>query len=230
VNGMDGHLRDLLEAAVGEPPRQVTAAAVRRRVIRRRVVEAVAGAVAVVVIAAIALAGLRTLGHAHPPAPATRPHPTARIITSRHYHYAEALPAGWRLAGQATQQWNGTGSPGDHDSPSDLFLGPGGVEAWAYAAPTRENLAAYTRATMQAAATVHGCPAVPQTSQAITVDGAPARLLAFQCPARSGFLVELAVTVHDGTGFVFGSQNPAGTKATDRGAFRQWLAGIRLQR
>jgi hypothetical protein len=228
VNGMDGRLRDLLDAAVGEPPHEVTVEAVRRRAIRRRVVEAAAGAVVVVVIAAIALVGVRTLGHTHPPAPATRPHPIARIITSRHYHYAETLPAGWRLAGQATQQWNGTGSPGDHDPQSDLFLGPGGVEAWAYAAPTKENLAAYTGTTIQAAATVHQCPANPQSSQAITIGGAPARLLAFQCPARSGFLVELAVTVHDGTAFVFGSQNPAGTKASDRAAFRQWLAGIQL--
>ena len=228
MNGMDGRLRDLLDAAVGEPPHQVTAAAVRRRVIRRRVVEAVAGAVAVVVIAAIALVGVRTLGHTPSPASATRPHPTAHIITSRHYHYAETLPAGWRLVGQATRQWDGTGSPGDYDLQSDLFLGPGGVEAWAYAAPTKENLAAYTRTTMQAAATVHQCPANPQSSQAITIGGAPARLLAVQCPARSGFLVELAVTVHDGTAFVFGSQNPAGTKASDRAAFRQWLAGIQL--
>jgi hypothetical protein len=221
-------LRDLLQTAAGEPPHQVTAEAVRRRVIWRRAVECVAGAVAVVVIAAIALVGVRTIGHTPSPAPATRPHPTARIITSRHYHYAETLPAGWRLAGQATQQWNGTGSPGDHDPQSDLFLGPGGVEAWAYAAPTKENLAAYTRTTIQAAATVHQCPANPQSSQAITIGGAPARLLAFQCPARSGFLVELAVAVHDGTAFVFGSQNPPGTKASDRAAFRQWLAGIQL--
>jgi hypothetical protein len=228
VNGMDGRLRDLLEAAVGEPPRQVTAAAVRRRVTRRRVVEAVAGTMAVAVIAAIALAGLRTLGHTHPPAPATRPHPTARIITSRHYHYAEALPAGWRLAGQATQRWDGTGSPGDQDPQSDLFLGPRGVEAWAYAAPTRENLAAYTRTVIRASLAVHGCPAVTQSSQATTVGGAPARLLAFQCPAGSGFLVELVVTLHDSTGFVFGSQNRSGTKASDRAAFRLWLAGIQL--
>ena len=222
-------LRDLLETAVGEPPRQVTAEAVHRRVIRRRVVECVAGAVAVAVIAAIALVGVRTVGHTPSPAPATRPHPTARI-TSRHYHYAEALPAGWRVAGQATQRWDGTGSPGDHDPQSDLFLGPGGVEAWAYAAPTRENLAAYTRTVMQASLAVHGCPAVTQTSQAITIGGAPARLLAFQCPAGSGFLVELGVTVHGGTAFVFGSQHPPVTKSTDRAAFREFLAGIRLQR
>jgi hypothetical protein len=83
VNGMDGRLRDLLDAAVGEPPHQVTAAAVRRRVIRRRVVEAVAGAVAVavVVIAAIALVGVRTLGHTPSPAPVTRPHPLRRDAT-----------------------------------------------------------------------------------------------------------------------------------------------------
>jgi hypothetical protein len=206
----------------------VSAKAVHRRVIRRRLVEAVAGTMAVAIIAALALAGLRTLGHTHPPAPATRPHPTARIITSRHYHYAEELPAGWRLAGQATQRWNGTGSPGDHDPQSDLFLGPGGVEAWAYAAPTRENLAAYTTTVIWAANNGHACPQVQQTSQAITVGGAPARLLAFQCPEGSGFLVELVVTVHDGTGFVFGSQNPSGTKASDRAAFREWLAGIHL--
>ena len=223
-------LRDLLQTAVGEPPHQVTAEAVRRRVIRRRVVETVAGAVAVAVIAAIALVGVRTVGHTHLPAPATRPQPASRIITSRYYHYAEALSAGWRLAGQATQRWDGTGSPGDHDPQSDLFLGPGGVEAWAYAAPTRENLAAYTRTVMQASLAVHGCPAVTQTSQAITIGGAPARLLAFQCPAGSGFLVELAVTVHGGTAFVFGSQNPPVTKSTDRAAFREFLAGIRLQR
>ena len=228
MNGMDRRWRDLLEAAVGEPPHQVSAKAVHRRVIRRRLVEAVAGTMAVAVIAALALAGLRTLGHTHPPAPATRPHPTARIITSRHYHYAEALPAGWRLAGQATQQWDGTGSPGDHDPQSDLFLGPGGVEAWAYAAPTRQNLAAYTRTVIRASNAVHGCPAVTQPSQATTVGGAPARLLAFNCSVGNAFLVELVVTVHDGTGFVFGSQNPSGTKASDRAAFRQWLAGIHL--
>ena len=230
MNGMDRRLRDLLDAAVGEPPHQVSAAAVHRRVIRRRVVEAVAGAVAVVVIAAIALVGVRTLGHTPSPAPATRSHPTGRIITSRHYHYAETLPAGWRLSEQATQQWDGTGSPGDHDLQSDLFLGPGGVEAWAYAAPTRENLTAYTTTVIRASNAVHGCPAVTQTSQAITIDGAPARLLAFQCSVGNSFLVELAVTVHDGTGFVFGSQNPAGTKATDRAAFRAFLTGIRLRR
>ena len=33
---------------------------------------------------------------------------------------------------------------------------------------------------------------------------------------------------HDGTAFVFASQNSTGTQATDRAAFGKFLAGIRL--
>ena len=157
----------------------------------------------------------------------------ARIFTSRHYGYTEALPAGW-TGGQATQQWNGTGAPGDEDSVVDLFKGPGGVEAWAIAAPTEENLTAYARATIRAAAAAaHPCPAVPPTDQAITIGGEPAQLLSMQCPPGSGFLVETAVTIHDGTAFVFASQNPSGAAAdhrADRAAFRNFLASIRFQR
>jgi hypothetical protein len=124
------------------------------------------------------------------------------------------------------------GAPGDDDSVVDLFHGPGGVEAWAIAAPTTENLAAYTRTTTRAAAAAHPCPATPQTDQAITIGGAPAQLLGMQCPPGSGFLVELAVTTHDGTAFVFASQNPSGTgsQSADRAAFRKFLASIRFQR
>jgi hypothetical protein len=155
----------------------------------------------------------------------------ARLFTSRHYGYTEALPAGW-TGGQATQQWDGSGAPGDDDSVVDLFQGPGGVEAWAIAAPTTENLSAYTRTTTRASAAAHPCPATPQTDQAITIGGVPARLLGMQCPPGSGFLVELAVSIHDGTAFVFGSQNPSGTggQSADRAAFGEFLAGIRLKR
>ena len=133
---------------------------------------------------------------------------------------------------QATQQWDGTGAPGYEDNVVDLFQGPGGVQAWVLAAPTKENLTAYTRTTIQASNAGHQCPPATQTSQAITIGGAPARLLAFQCPPGSGFLVELAVTIHDGTAYVFASQNSSGTgsQSADRAAFRNFLAGIRFQR
>ena len=228
MNGMDGPLRGLLEAAAGEPPHRVTAEAVRRKVIRRRVVEFAAGAVAVAAIAVIIPLGIGALGRG--PGRSTNV-ATPQIFTSRHYGYTEALPARWRLITQATQRWNGRGAPG-YDSPVvDLFLGPGGVEAWADAAPTTKSLQSYMAATIRASRAAHPC-SPPQTDQAITIGGAPARLVSMQCPAGSGFLVEIAVTVHDGTAFLFASQHPPGTpvhKSADRAAFRNFLAGIRLQ-
>ena len=229
MNGMDGPLRGLLEAAAGEPPHRVTAEAVRRKVIRRRVVEFAAGAVAVAAIAVIIPLGIGALGRG--PGRSTNV-ATPQIFTSRHYGYTEALPARWRLITQATQRWNGRGAPG-YDSPVvDLFLGPGGVEAWADAAPTTKSLQSYMAATIRASRAAHPC-SPPQTDQAITIGGAPARLVSMQCPAGSGFLVEIAVTVHDGTAFLFASQHPPGTpvhKSADRAAFRNFLAGIRLRR
>jgi len=229
VNGMDGPLRGLLEAAAGEPPHRVTAEAVRRKVIRRRVVEFAAGAVAVAAIAVIIPLGIGALGRG--PGRSTNV-ATPQIFTSRDYGYTEALPARWRLITQATQRWNGRGAPG-YDSPVvDLFLGPGGVEAWADAAPTTKSLQSYMAATIRASRAAHPC-SPPQTDQAITIGGAPARLVSMQCPAGSGFLVEIAVTVHDGTAFLFASQHPPGTpvhKSADRAAFRNFLAGIRLRR
>jgi hypothetical protein len=227
---MDRQLRDLLQAAAGEPPHRISAEAVHRRVIRRRVAEFAAAAAAVAAIAVIVPVGIGALGHAHRPPGGG--YTTARIFTSRHYSYTEALPAAWRLARQATRQWDGKGAPG-YDSPvMDLFQGPGSLQAWADAAPTHKNLDSYTSATIRASRAAHPCPA-PQTNQAITIGGAPARLLTMQCPAGSGFLVEIAVTVHHGTAFVFASQHQPGTPVhnpADRAAFRSFLAGIRLQR
>ena len=75
-------------------------------------------------------------------------------------------------------------------------------------------------------------PGDPQTDQAITIGGEPARLLTMQCPPGSGFPVEVAVTIHDGTAFAFASQNRSGTgsQSADRAAFRTFLAGIRFKR
>jgi YVTN family beta-propeller protein len=73
VNGMDGmdrQLRELLEAAVGEPPRKISIETVRRRMVRRRAIEYVSGAAAVAVIAALVPASIGALGHG-PAAPQT---------------------------------------------------------------------------------------------------------------------------------------------------------------
>jgi hypothetical protein len=227
VTEMDRHLRELLNAAAGEPPHRVSAEAVHRRVVRRRVAEFAAGAAAVAVMAVIVPVGIGALGHAS--APSTGSHAAARMVTSRHYGYTEALPARWRLVSQATRPWNGRGGPG-YDTPVvDLFAGPRGVQAWALATPTRQNLAGYTTTVIRASRAAHPC-SPPQSTQAITIGGAPARLVGMTCPAGSGFPVEIAVTIHNGTGFVFASQPAPGTTgaAQPAAAFRTFLAGIRL--
>jgi hypothetical protein len=177
-----------------------------------------------------------TTGPSAPPAPspaATAGTPAAvRIFASRHYGYTEALPAGWHSNGQATQRWDGTTAPDDANTFVDLFIGPGSVEAWVAAAPTRASLAGFTTATMRAASAAHPCPATPPTNQAITIGGAPARLLGMQCPPGSGFFVELATVVHNGTGFLFTSLNRSASPnpSADRAAFRKFLASIRFPR
>jgi hypothetical protein len=53
---MESQLRDLLDAAVGDPPRRVTVERVRRRVARRRKLECVTSAAVVVVLLALGIA------------------------------------------------------------------------------------------------------------------------------------------------------------------------------
>jgi hypothetical protein len=55
-------LRDLLDAAAGDPPRRVTVAAVRRRLVRRRMREAAVSAAAVALIAGLCVAAAQLAG------------------------------------------------------------------------------------------------------------------------------------------------------------------------
>ncbi len=67
-------LRDLLDAAAGEPPHRVSVEAVRRRVVRRRVLEGIAGTAVAAVIAVAIPAVAGTLGRS-PAAPLTQTRP-----------------------------------------------------------------------------------------------------------------------------------------------------------
>ena len=70
MDALDRRLRELMDAAVGEPPRQISLTALRRRVIRRRRVEYVTGAAAVAAVAIAAVLiplGIGTPRHAAGP-------------------------------------------------------------------------------------------------------------------------------------------------------------------
>jgi hypothetical protein len=101
---MDAQLRDLLDAAVGEPPRRVTAEAVRRRVVRRRVTEAVTGAACLAVMAGlgVAVAG-QVLGPGTGGGSALQSHPPA------YYVQQTAGPAG-KIVVRATRTGAVTGT------------------------------------------------------------------------------------------------------------------------
>jgi hypothetical protein len=152
-------------------------------------------------------------------------------FTSQTYGYTVALPAGWS-GHQASYRWNGGGSPSHGDGDVDLFPGPGSGFAIAFAAPSRESLAAYVENLVRDQAAEHRCPPIPQTNQAVTIDQAPARLLGMHCPVPSDLLVLNAITVHDKTGYVFVFEDPSdGTAAAEhagRLAFRKVLASIRF--
>jgi len=81
MSGNYGQLRDLLDAAAGEPPHRVSVEAVRRRVARRRVMEGIAGAAAIAVIAAAVplVAGTLGRGSAAPQTAPGVPCPTLTI-------------------------------------------------------------------------------------------------------------------------------------------------------
>ena len=70
MSGTNRQLRDLLEAAAGEPPRTVTVQAVRRRVTRRRIIESVAAAIVAVLVAGLGVAvAVRASGSGQPSGP-----------------------------------------------------------------------------------------------------------------------------------------------------------------
>jgi hypothetical protein len=146
-------------------------------------------------------------------------------FTSRLYGYTVALPAGW--SAQPGQRWGGTGAPG----PVDVFRGQPHVAAWAFAVPRPASPAAYATAITRTAAQLP-CPVAPQTSQAVTIGGVPARLIGMRCPAHGGALMLAAVTTRGQSTLVITFEDSSGISSAeraDRAAFREFLAGIRLR-
>ena len=151
--------------------------------------------------------------------------PTVHVFRSRLYGYAVALPAGW--SAQPDQHWGGIGAPG----PVDAFRGQPYVAAWAFAVPHPARPVAYATAITRTAAQLP-CPAAPQISQAVTIGGLPARLIGMRCPAHGGALMLTAVTARGRSTVVIMFEDVSGivsAERPDRVAFRELLAGIRLQ-
>jgi hypothetical protein len=159
-------------------------------------------------------------------APTASPVPTTFASTT--YGYSLTVPAGWTSI-QASVAWNGSGAPFSGDAEADQFNGPGTASAWAFAAPTTKDLAGYAqeRIAATAAAASATCPAAPDLQDQIEIGGEPGTLLSWDC----GILINIAVMVHNGAGYLFGFRDPAvhaATDAADRATFLDLLKSVRF--
>jgi len=148
-------------------------------------------------------------------------------FTSETYGYSLTLPGDWTSV-QASALWDGKGSPGSDDAVADQFIGPA-ASSWAFAAPTAKDLAPYVKGTIEGTVEDHGdtCPATPDAQDPIEIGGQPGMLLAWNC----GILINQAVTVESGIGYLFGFRDPsvhAATDTADRKLFLELLRSVQF--
>jgi hypothetical protein len=162
---------------------------------------------------------------ASPSAPASAS-AASTAFTSTTYGYSLTLPAGWTSI-QATAAWDGKGMP-FHDVPqADQFVGPATASAWFYGAPTTKPLAGRVEEAIAAQAAEHSdtCPPVPEVNEPIQIGGEAGVLMGWNC----GILIDAAITVHNGTAYVFGFRDPAVHAAadpTDRALFLELVGSV----
>jgi hypothetical protein len=168
-----------------------------------------------------------TVGVVASPAPSRTVEPTAppSTFTSPLYKYSIALPAGWTPYA-AMLPWDGASSPANFSADVDQLNSSTGTQAWVMAAPTTKTLAKYIADQHAADALAHECPATPETDEATTIDGKPARLTVMHC----GILVVNAAVIDKGIGYMFYLQHPPEDTADpeDVSSFKTLLAGVKL--
>ena len=198
---------------------------------------AVAGLAALQLVAACGSTSPQGSSGSSSPRPAVVPAATTAAVpaattptsfTSTIYGYALAVPAGWSAVA-ATAPWK-DGADASHDVPqADQWISPGSASAWAMAAPFGRGLASYTKRLVADTQQYHSdtCPEQPASRDRITIGGHPGTLVAYDC----GILINLAVTVHHGVGYLFGFRDPgvhAASDPADRATFLSLLESVRL--
>jgi hypothetical protein len=165
------------------------------------------------------------------PSPTAVPSPVASpsgptVFTSSLYGYTITIPAGWASA-PAIRRWDGKNQPGP-DAETDKFGGPEQLSAFAFAGPFRGNLAAFVVDRIAATARDHAdtCPvAEPEINEHLEIGGQQWVLLGWDC----GALINTAVTVRAGVGYVFTFRDlavQAATDPVDRVIFRSMLDSL----
>jgi hypothetical protein len=147
------------------------------------------------------------------------------------YGYKLTLPPSW-VAISASQKFSGAGEPPAWEDPhadNFYYLGPATYGSLGFAWPTTDDLAAFTSRVVAASAQYHSdtCPAAagPTSTDPVTVGGEPGSMIKWNC----GILINIAVTVHNGTGYNFIFRDPAVEAASndaDAAVFQQLLDSV----
>ena len=170
-------------------------------------------------------AALATTGITLSPPPASTP----VTFKSPLYSYGITLPAGWSVA-PATARWDGASAPGNSANSVDKFVSPATVSVFGFAGPVKTDFDQFVKDTITWTVRDHAdtCPApAPEKTDRIRVGGEDGMLLSWDC----GILINQALLISDGTGFVFVMRDPgvrAATDATDRALLDDLLKSVTL--
>ena len=161
-------------------------------------------------------------------ASAATPAPSALAFTSLLYDYSITLPADWQV-GAAMLQWDGASAPGHDDGSVDKFAGLSTVSVAGYVAPVTVDLDGFAKDNIAWTVHDHGdtCPAAPETTESIQIGGESGVLQSWNC----GILINDALIVHNGKGYVFVMRDPgvaAATDASDRALFEDLLDSVQF--
>jgi hypothetical protein len=159
------------------------------------------------------------------------PAPTPASFTSPLYAYTVAVPAGWDV-GPAMLRWDGASAPSSDASEVDKFASPTNLSIFGFAAPEKSDIATFVKQNIAWTVRDHGdtCPAkTPEKTESVKIGSQDGRLLSWDC----GILINQALLVSHGTGYVFVMRDPdvhAATDATDRAILDGLLGSVTLPR
>jgi hypothetical protein len=147
-------------------------------------------------------------------APTTPTSSSDQLFVSTTYGYTITSPDWSGL--QASQSWDGTGSPGSADPTVDRLYAGDNQNVYAYGGPASASLDEFVSKSRSTAATLRGCAAKPEASSAITISDEPAVVDETHC---NGVFALSAYVVHAGRAYVFFTFDRPGHEATMRAWF-----------
>jgi hypothetical protein len=143
--------------------------------------------------------------------------PADDLFVSTTYRYTITSPA-WRGL-QASQAWDGTGSPGSADPTVDRLYADDNQNVYAYGGVTKASLDKFVSTSRSTGADLRGCRVKPEATTPITISGEAAVLDETHC---NGVFALTAYLVSAGRAYVFFTFDRPGHEA----ATRRWFASL----